>query len=283
MSKYQEDLNYELFTAVDSGESEICESLIKKGADVDARNSNYHTPLYNAAHQCNIDVVKVLLKNGASVNYKSQDTGETPLHAAAATSNFYDAPKTIKELLEHGANIDEKNVYGYTPLKVAISANDIEAIKTLITWGANVDEKDNNENSILHSTPALLNPEIVKILVENGANPNAKNNFGSTPLHSATSLLAVETVEILLKNKAEVNAEDKAFRTPLMCSYSSGSPAIAKLLVRHEKIEGLKKALRKMKSPLTEQGKEVKNTILLEIKKREMIKKAGEAMKEITI
>ena len=43
----------------------------------------------------------------------------------------------VRELLAQGANIDEKNRYGYTPLHLASEYGHLEVVKYLISQGAN--------------------------------------------------------------------------------------------------------------------------------------------------
>jgi len=59
--------------------------------------------------------VKVLLDAGADIN-QANETGDTPLHAAAATGPL----AVIQLLVDRGANIDAQNKAGMTPLALTL-------------------------------------------------------------------------------------------------------------------------------------------------------------------
>ena len=92
--------NTPLHAAVASNRKGIVELLIKKGANVNARQTpGNFTPLHIASFG-NADLVKLLISKGADVNART-DTGKTPL--AIATQNNH---KPIIDLLrKHGANV----------------------------------------------------------------------------------------------------------------------------------------------------------------------------------
>ena len=63
--------------------SDVIELLIAKGADVNAKDNNWNTPLYAAIYpesEAQYHLVEVLITNGADVNTRN-NKGETPLQA----------------------------------------------------------------------------------------------------------------------------------------------------------------------------------------------------------
>lgn len=75
------------------------------------------TPLLAAIRDENIEVIDVLLKNGADPNF-SDKQGWYPLHFATQKQNM----EMVKLLVKHGAHIDQQDgKFGKTPLSVAIS------------------------------------------------------------------------------------------------------------------------------------------------------------------
>lgn len=65
-----------------AGNVVFAESLIKNGADVNAKNEYGETPLHLAASNEYDNMVEFLIKNGADINAKTE-RGNTPLQYAA--------------------------------------------------------------------------------------------------------------------------------------------------------------------------------------------------------
>ncbi|MBR9984204.1 MAG: ankyrin repeat domain-containing protein [Wolbachia endosymbiont of Homalodisca vitripennis] len=86
--------------------------LIKKGAEVNARDKNGYTPLHCAVFAKSLENVKVLLREGADVNATQYVTGCTPLHSACKGAGV----EIIKELVKAGAEVNQLNKYGATPM-----------------------------------------------------------------------------------------------------------------------------------------------------------------------
>ena len=95
---------------------------------------------YEAVSSGDIDKARELLENGADVNALNLRDGFRSLHKASYNGD----KKMIGFLLESGANINKKDLLGFTPLQVALTRND-EASVFLIEQGAyfskNFDEK----------------------------------------------------------------------------------------------------------------------------------------------
>ncbi len=95
--------------------SELLDTFITYGADVNSVDSRGTTPLHHAAghgsHQC----VTSLIKAGADIH--AQDfKGMTPLHYAAS----FPSPKCLALLMRHGAIVDRIDNYGRNPLIMSI-------------------------------------------------------------------------------------------------------------------------------------------------------------------
>ncbi len=70
-----------LIVALNSGEREIAEALIAKGADIQAKDKNDVTPLNAALRMGQTEVATALIEKGADVN-SADRTGQTPLTLA---------------------------------------------------------------------------------------------------------------------------------------------------------------------------------------------------------
>jgi len=107
-----------------------------------------YADIFYAAQSGTVEDVKYFIeKKGVNVNTKRSDTtslflGETPLHTAA----YYGNVEVVKYLISKGANINEKNNVGFTPLHNAAmdtgheehDTGKLEVAELLISKGADV-------------------------------------------------------------------------------------------------------------------------------------------------
>lgn len=75
-------------------------------------------------------------------------------------------------LIENGANVNEKDEFGITPLMHAASQGKFDIVKLLIKNGANVNAKDVWGSTPLYYAGLTDNTYIAKLLIENGAKPS---------------------------------------------------------------------------------------------------------------
>ncbi len=105
----------EAFKAAKKGDLAALRNLL--GADpshVQARDKDGSTPLHWAAWRGQAETTLLLLKAGADVNARNQNThwGTTPLHAAAHGNQV----AVARLLIEHRVDIRAKNLSRRTPL-----------------------------------------------------------------------------------------------------------------------------------------------------------------------
>ena len=184
--------------------------LLKKGADVNAKDWQGETALHEAAYWNAIDVAKVLIDESANVNAKDKN-GETPLHEAASKN----AVDVAKILLEKGVEVNTTDNIGETPLHEAAYRNASDMAKVLLEAGADVNAKGNIGETPLHKATYWNASDMAKILINEGANVNAKNDDGEMPLHKVVSENAVVMAKVLLEAGADVNAKDNIGETAL--------------------------------------------------------------------
>jgi ankyrin repeat protein len=217
-----------LHWAVDSGSVEIVDLLLKNGANVNAKyeKSGFITPLHLAATGGDIKIVQQLLSAGADLGAKYYYMDETPLHLAAKNGHA----NVVKLLLEKGADINAVLQNGSTALHLAGSPG---VVAVLLSFGANVNSKRRTDNA----TPlyfAALNgkKEIVAFLLKNGADPTIMTTGpdGETPLHAAIVNGHLEIVPQLL-TKRGMEMKDVKGATPLFAAVENGQQKILELLL----------------------------------------------------
>jgi ankyrin repeat protein len=110
----------------------------------------------------------------------------------------------------------------------------IETVKQAIAAGADVNEKDNIGLTPLHSAARKGHKEIIELLIAAGADVNAKDKIdGYVPLHLAATKGHKEVVELLIVKGADVNAKDTGGKTPLDWAIGFQRFEIADLLRKH--------------------------------------------------
>lgn len=116
-----------------------------------------------------------LIESGADVNYASQETGETPLHAALCKGNSLAHDLVVKVLLANGANpnrvtkpgaetdcfMRDSRTKGETPLHRAAAFGSEQTIQLLLDGGAAIDAKDINGDSPLSWASWHLRPDSI--------------------------------------------------------------------------------------------------------------------------
>lgn len=106
-AKLQEDLN----KAVGNGDIESAKNLLTKGANVNTPNNDYDLqyPIVTAINSRNIQIIKLLLDNGADVNHQSCCCASCQRVLDIAIKN--NDLEITRLLLKRGANINLKPVY----------------------------------------------------------------------------------------------------------------------------------------------------------------------------
>jgi ankyrin repeat protein len=195
------------------------------------------TLLHEAVIAGRLNVVKLLLENGARVNalYKS----ETPLHYAIETDIHHLGTSTpqqlfefkknrleiIQLLLSQHADLNQPNQFNELPIHLAAKLGQSDLVELFISYGSQVDtpisaaEKQTNNLSrtpLLLATRYLKNSATVQILLEKGANPNYQDaNPGYSALHYVAAYHPPEQAEkkvnlaqianLLISHHADVN------------------------------------------------------------------------------
>jgi ankyrin repeat protein len=200
-----------LHTGARYGVVEVVGLLLEEGANVNARDEDTWTPLHRGAQYGHIGVVRLLLEKGANINVQTVRTRQTALHLATREGHV----EVVRLLLDKGANVSAQKDHGSTLLHFATRFGHIDAVRVLLEKGANVDQTDDDGLTSLHTAANSGRVDVVALLLEKRPNVNARDKGRGTPLHYAASRGFVDVVRLLLDNGADAEAKNCSGLTPL--------------------------------------------------------------------
>ena len=274
----------------------ICRFLLDAGANVSIATQNGYAPLSFAALQNNFEYVRTLLLHGASPNQKTSD-GWTPLLIASTNSSiFYDNTdqvffkrlveivykyskyhpdynplRIVTMLLSSGADPNEPNIFGTTPLMAAAGMGNSGIMSQLLESHAAIDSRDSEGKTALmyavigsieefidsqihlrlvssairmtdFLTPALIGDlrqyfepkkeQCVHLLIENGARVQMKDNRGISVLMHAARTGNLAVVKTLIANGADIHEKSSRGVTALYAAALNGHADIVEFLLR---------------------------------------------------
>lgn len=162
------------------------------------------TPLMNAARQNDLARVRMLLADGADVNAKT-DQGETALYEAIERLDLKaDNLPIVDALLHAGADPNEKEAYGMSPLSVSLTrdyANPAVTMRLLQT-GATVPHDCGDGDSLVSLATQESSLEVMRALIDKGAPVNCRYR-GASALYWAAINGQTDRVELLLQSGAD--------------------------------------------------------------------------------
>ena len=179
---------------------ELVQLLILKGVDVNGKtltkNSDYLTPLhalcekYHLDDKLKIELVDLMLHNGADVNIKNKD-GRSPFHTFCMHCRNENLVDILQLMIQNGAQVNAWDFKGRSPL---------------------------HDLCQYYRKNDLIN--IVRLLIESGADVNAKTNDGTAPLfflckNQVENEELIEVIRLLIENGADVNGGWYGYYTPL--------------------------------------------------------------------
>ena len=122
------------------------------------KNADGCTPLFHAAWGGYIALAELLVQHGADINEK-EETGETPIHGASA----WGRSKMVSWLIFKGAEVNVGSK-GYTPLHWAAQNGTGVVAQILLDAGANPKAIDHIGNSPLDRARLSNNLPVIRVL-----------------------------------------------------------------------------------------------------------------------
>ena len=155
---------------------------------------HFVTPLIIAAHNGQLNSVKILLRYGADIEdrgtikigHEDDEDDEviegcTPLWAAACSGHL----DVVKLLMEQNADVDGRTPTGSTPLRAAVHEGHLDVVRCLVESGADVNARNDYESTPLMAACYYGHFSVVTYLIDKGSIIDQQFKDGSTALHYA--------------------------------------------------------------------------------------------------
>jgi len=159
------------------------------------------TPLHAAVYKGNHELVEFLLNLPNTCGIDAKDKLErTPLHIAVSMGY----QEVCLLLLKYGANLNQKDSYGHTPVFLALKGHHFGLVDDFLIMGGEINIKKHNGRTALHDSAASGDLQVIDYLVSVAKTKtkvlmNLKDSKGETPLHTAVAADQVEALKAFLK------------------------------------------------------------------------------------
>lgn len=241
--KYQVEPNVfltPLIKAIVIGNVEIVKQLINAGTDFNIGNS---TPFRIAASR---ETAMCLSENSQDSVFceKYREIVSILEHAGAVylgsgslildCENPYLTEKMLLDVIEHGADVNESDSVGRTPLLAFASwGKNPNVLKILIQKGALVNAMDKDgRTAFLKAAAFNPNPEFLNVLIAAGADIKTKNSRGANALLLAAGNNNLEVVSMLLKTDLAKKLSEQEKKNVIEFSVLNPDQEVLKLLIK---------------------------------------------------
>lgn len=171
---YKHNFKTELLHLAVSGENiDVIKLLIDEGADLKSFDEFGIPLLCKIASTNRCDIAEFLIDKGADVDQADQILGWTPCFVAA----WFNEAEMLSFLLSRGSIINEFDLHMKTPLVIALSRNNTQAVSVLLQNGAEIYDSIKiwnydcdipiNFGFVLEEALNINNPSIIRMLTNN--------------------------------------------------------------------------------------------------------------------
>jgi ankyrin repeat protein len=129
------------------GNKEVIEMLLEKGVPPTIVSENHQRiqPIHWACLRSHIDIVLLLLDRGADIEAADSE-GHTPLQKASQ----YGQTKLCQTLVARGCAVDQTDRHGHTALHWAAYMGKLITVEFLLRHGADINLRDSDNKTPLH-------------------------------------------------------------------------------------------------------------------------------------
>ena len=155
-----------------------------------------NTMLMMAIINQDYDLFRLLIDNGAEINYHNRFGGESPLIVACSSRD--NNPIFVKDLVENGAFVNDTThslpMAQASPLMVAAGCGNISIVRYLLERGADINYKNNFGTTVLGESILSQKYDVALMLLNNGADYLSPIYNGLDKYGKSTVPLCLQTV-----------------------------------------------------------------------------------------
>ncbi|XP_074549221.1 transient receptor potential cation channel subfamily A member 1b [Halichoeres trimaculatus] len=227
-----------VFELAEKGDLALLENLVRKSPEVLSEKDELGaSPLHHAAAGGYVPLIQFISSVMDSQERDScDDQGNVPLHWAVEK----DKPESCRALLDLGADPNILNTALLSPLHLAVSLGHNNLVELLLNYTTT----NSNLQGDLGNTPLILacsinNCEALSILITHGARLCQQNKLGHFPIHAAAFAGAKKAMEVILKTgekighqiECHINYLDKSKSSPLHLAVRGGNIEAIRLCI----------------------------------------------------
>lgn len=157
---WNEEFGDNLSNATMEGRMADAERMLDAGADPNEAPGRNRLPLLIAVQNGDRELFDLLLRRGARLDGRPDAVG--PIHYAIFTKR----PEFLRLLVEKGADVNARDNTGDTALSLAAKRGDVESIRYLLAHGADRNSKNNEGKTAADHARRLGQAEALKVLEE---------------------------------------------------------------------------------------------------------------------
>eukprot|EP01087_Luapelamoeba_hula_P007331 TRINITY_DN1795_c0_g1_i1.p1 TRINITY_DN1795_c0_g1~~TRINITY_DN1795_c0_g1_i1.p1 ORF type:complete len:950 (-),score=192.96 TRINITY_DN1795_c0_g1_i1:151-3000(-) len=223
------DLAEKLNWAVLQGYTKFFEQVMTIESDDSLRDDAAagHT-LCLAADEGHLSMVQMLLDHGVDIDSKNVYS-DTALHTACLCGR----QKVAEYLLDKGLDVNVCDADNYTPLMSASKCGHLRLARVLVSRGADVNAKAKFGDTALILAAEYGHDQVVRYLLELGAEPNSENSAGNSAIIFAAENGHHHVVQLLLETKALVNETNEQEWSALHYACDGGFINVVRMLLAH--------------------------------------------------
>jgi len=174
--------------------------------------------LWSSAWGDDDKAMEIALRSGASAQSSAKGSGWTVLHCACQHAHKgMSAGRTVRLLIDAGADASLKDGQGRCPLHIAAGVGAAGALDTLLNHARVFAEcSDGQGRTAMHWAAMSGSVECMQMLLDARCECDLRDSKGNTPLHFAACLGSAAACAFLIRNGASLETEDRWGQTPLV-------------------------------------------------------------------